>query len=287
VFKTPEVLRVYVGSFWDQGYENEHNSELFDAESVDLLSDLRNLPRHSATSKINKFVKRIRRCKVHLLIIKHLQEKVGWLGKKKQDKIIANLGQTFRVIAEKHNLNLTDFPAPSKFRRQIEKIDVTKFKKVRKQDIIRLNEILEQEIPKLMRELASSKTDDAAECGASSNPFAGPDEEKHAAVSSSEAWIVDSAMKASYDLKFHSLSMSAGKVSGAQVMNVMLQSGLQRATLKAIWKLSDIDRDGKMDDEEFALCLYLMEHVKKGLKLPPTLPMQMVPPGKRKLMEFF
>lgn len=38
VFKTPEVLRVYVGSFWDEDYQNEHNADLFDSEATDLIS---------------------------------------------------------------------------------------------------------------------------------------------------------------------------------------------------------------------------------------------------------
>merc|ERR1719150_2968255 len=100
IFKTPEVLRVFVGSFWDKPYADSHNAELFDAEANDLLSDLRGLPRHSATRKINEFVKRTRRLKVHLLVIQHLRKQFGFFGKnKKQNKMLANLGQIFRQIA--------------------------------------------------------------------------------------------------------------------------------------------------------------------------------------------
>merc|ERR1719383_1251534 len=158
VFKTPEVLRVYVGSYWDKEYANEHNAELFDAESADLLSDLKSLPRHSATRKINEFVKRTRRLKVHLLIIQHLRAQFGWFGKNKtQTKMLANLGQTFREIAQKNNLNLSDFPNPNKFRAQIEKVMITKLPKIRKNDIPHLNDILEREIPKLMQDLPNNE----------------------------------------------------------------------------------------------------------------------------------
>jgi len=288
VFKTPEVLRVYVGSYWDKEYANDHNAELFDAESADLLSDLKSLPRHSATRKINEFVKRTRRLKVHLLIIQHLRAQFGWFGKSKtQTKMLANLGQAFREIAQKNNLNLSDFPNPHKFRTQIEKVMITKLPKIRKNDIPHLNDILEREIPKLMQDFSNNEEkSDYGSSGPASNPFAAVAMEEDAAVSGSQAWIVTSAMKASYDLKFHELSLQGGKASGGQIMNVMLKSGLQRETLKAVWTLADIDSDGKMDHEEFALCLFLIDHVKKGLKLPPTLPMRMVPPGKRKLLEF-
>jgi hypothetical protein len=29
VFKTPEVVRVYIGSFWDRPYINDENAKLF------------------------------------------------------------------------------------------------------------------------------------------------------------------------------------------------------------------------------------------------------------------
>lgn len=37
VFKTPEVVKVYVGSFWDKPYTNTEFAKLFDAERDDLL----------------------------------------------------------------------------------------------------------------------------------------------------------------------------------------------------------------------------------------------------------
>jgi hypothetical protein len=40
VFKTPEVVRVYIGSFWNQPYQNQEFQSLFEAEQDDLLKDL-------------------------------------------------------------------------------------------------------------------------------------------------------------------------------------------------------------------------------------------------------
>eukprot|EP00479_Gromia_sphaerica_P005766 TRINITY_DN16857_c0_g1_i1.p1 TRINITY_DN16857_c0_g1~~TRINITY_DN16857_c0_g1_i1.p1 ORF type:complete len:102 (+),score=22.85 TRINITY_DN16857_c0_g1_i1:55-360(+) len=79
VFQTPEVLRVYIGSFWDKPYKFEDNKELFQAEQNDLLADLRSLPRNSAVRKINELVKRARMAKVHALIVTHLRSQFGWL----------------------------------------------------------------------------------------------------------------------------------------------------------------------------------------------------------------
>ena len=46
VLKTPEVLRVFVGSFWDQPLLFADNAELFRMESSDLMKDLKELPRN-------------------------------------------------------------------------------------------------------------------------------------------------------------------------------------------------------------------------------------------------
>jgi len=44
--KTPEVLRVYVGSFWDHPLMYRENKELFEMEEKDLMKDLKDLPRY-------------------------------------------------------------------------------------------------------------------------------------------------------------------------------------------------------------------------------------------------
>lgn len=46
VVKTPEVLRVYVGSFWNEPLRYDDNKELFDLEQRDLMNDLKGLPRN-------------------------------------------------------------------------------------------------------------------------------------------------------------------------------------------------------------------------------------------------
>jgi hypothetical protein len=44
----PEVVRVYIGSFWDGECQNPESEALFAAEQEDLLRDLRMLPRNNA-----------------------------------------------------------------------------------------------------------------------------------------------------------------------------------------------------------------------------------------------
>jgi len=69
VLGTPEVARVYIGSFWDQPLRYDINRRLFEAEEQDLFHDLQSLPRNAALRKLNDLIKRARLAKVHAYII--------------------------------------------------------------------------------------------------------------------------------------------------------------------------------------------------------------------------
>jgi proline racemase len=87
VVKTPEVMRVYVGSFWNEPLRFADNQELFEMEQRDLMNDLKCLPRNSAVRKINELCKRVRTAKVHAYIIAHLKEQMPMMmGHSKKQK---------------------------------------------------------------------------------------------------------------------------------------------------------------------------------------------------------
>ena len=60
VLKTPEVTRVYIGSYWNEPLRYDTNRTLFEAEEQDLFSDLQALPRNAAIHKLNDLIKRAR-----------------------------------------------------------------------------------------------------------------------------------------------------------------------------------------------------------------------------------
>eukprot|EP00442_Polarella_glacialis_P005824 CAMPEP_0115068208 /NCGR_PEP_ID=MMETSP0227-20121206/11837_1 /TAXON_ID=89957 /ORGANISM="Polarella glacialis, Strain CCMP 1383" /LENGTH=114 /DNA_ID=CAMNT_0002454399 /DNA_START=141 /DNA_END=482 /DNA_ORIENTATION=+ len=53
VIDTPEVSRVYVGSFWDEPLKNENLRELFEKEENDLYTRIAQLPRTASVRKVN------------------------------------------------------------------------------------------------------------------------------------------------------------------------------------------------------------------------------------------
>lgn len=45
MIKTPEVVKVYIGSFWDEPLKNEETEALIKREMADFLRDLNDLNR--------------------------------------------------------------------------------------------------------------------------------------------------------------------------------------------------------------------------------------------------
>ena len=72
-----------------------------------------------------------------------------------------------------------------------------------------------------------------------------------------------------------------GFVSGAGAKSLLTASGLPTNKLRKIWELSDIDKDGHLDLEEFVIAMYLSEISKLGEELPSKLDPSMIPKGKK------
>lgn len=93
-------------------------------------------------------------------------------------------------------------------------------------------------------------------------------------------WVVEKDRE-QYVQIFNSLNPVDGKVNGANAKQEMVKSKLPSTVLGKIWKLADVDRDGFLDAEEFALAMHLMNVKISGHDIPPTLPSHLIPPSKR------
>ncbi|MGH0176127.1 UNVERIFIED_CONTAM: hypothetical protein FKN15_072042 [Acipenser sinensis] len=102
IVNTPEVVRVYIGSFWSQPLLKPDNRKLFEAEEQDLFKDIQGLPRNAALRKLNDLIKRARLAK------KEMPNMFGKENKKKE--LISNLGEIYLKIEKEHQVSPGDFP---------------------------------------------------------------------------------------------------------------------------------------------------------------------------------
>ena len=93
-------------------------------------------------------------------------------------------------------------------------------------------------------------------------------------------WVVEKD-KRDYDKLFKTLNPIDGKITGAAAKSEMMKSKLPNSTLGKVWKLSDLDRDGMLDTDEFSLAMHLISIKLEGFELPLELPAHLVPPSKR------
>lgn len=95
-----------------------------------------------------------------------------------------------------------------------------------------------------------------------------------------EGWVVGQN-RYKYDEIFQTLNPINGKISGAAAKAELVKSKLPNSILGKVWKLSDVDRDGYLDADEFALAMHLVDLKLEGHELPAELPDHLIPPGKK------
>mmetsp|Transcript_2007 Transcript_2007/g.2808 ORF Transcript_2007/g.2808 Transcript_2007/m.2808 type:complete len:734 (+) Transcript_2007:100-2301(+) len=153
VMMTPEVSRVYVGSFWGDPLVNEEQATLFGREKFELFADIMRLPQNAVMRRINELVKRARSVKVHAYIIHYLRKQLvyKWNKKEKQKKLIGKLQQEFTMCARRYELPLGDFPSLPEFRQALTEIkDLSEFQKLDKKMVKEMDKVFSVEIPELL-----------------------------------------------------------------------------------------------------------------------------------------
>jgi len=318
VLQTPEVLRVYVGSFWKEPLRTEQNKKLFEKEESDLMADLKSLPRNSAVRKINELVKRIRLVKVHAWIIGELKSQMpAMMGKeKKQKELIDSLEKVFQKVHKTSGLPPGDFPDINELKEKLREDNFANFPKLKLKMLEELDTLMQVEFPKLMEFIprnTGSFTDkeqalfsapiankrenlpvatvvdhspvEASSCApapaptpSANNPFA---KTNPFAKKKTLTWKIASE-KERFDQTFYSLNPENGLVSGESAVECFTLSELPfEPDLAKIWELADINADGQLDADEFAVAMYLIEERVDGKEIPDSLPPDLVPPKYR------
>ncbi|KAH9652041.1 EH domain-containing protein 1 [Citrus sinensis] len=157
VLNTPEVVRVYIGSFNDKPANESAfgplGKELFEKEQDDLLSDLKDIPKKACDRRINEFVKRARAAKIHAYIISHLRKEMpAMMGKAKtQQKLIDNLAEEFGKVQKEFHLPPGDFPNVEHFKEILSGYSFDKFEKLKPKMIQVVDDMLGYDIPDLLK----------------------------------------------------------------------------------------------------------------------------------------
>nr|CAG4638275.1 EOG090X01QX [Cyclestheria hislopi] len=99
---------------------------------------------------------------------------------------------------------------------------------------------------------------------------------------SSTSWIVGESDRVKFDALFIQADLDKdGYVSGMEIKDVFLQSGLPQPVLAHIWNLCDIGQTGKLNAEQFALAMWMVQQKVNGRELPNALSPDMIPPSLR------
>ncbi|XP_036271728.1 epidermal growth factor receptor substrate 15-like 1 isoform X7 [Pipistrellus kuhlii] len=96
-------------------------------------------------------------------------------------------------------------------------------------------------------------------------------------------WVVPVADKMRFDEIFLKTDLDLdGYVSGLEVKEIFMHSGLNQNLLAHIWALADTRQTGKLSKDQFALAMYFIQQkVSKGIDPPQVLSPDMVPPSER------
>ncbi|XP_053286565.1 epidermal growth factor receptor substrate 15-like 1 isoform X6 [Pleuronectes platessa] len=103
-----------------------------------------------------------------------------------------------------------------------------------------------------------------------------------ASASSELHWAVRPEEKSKFDGIFESLAPVNGLLSGEKVKPVLINSKLPLDVLGKVWDLSDIDKDGHLDKDEFAVAMHLVYRALEKEPVPALLPSSLIPLCKRK-----
>ncbi|KAK5081096.1 hypothetical protein LTR70_008603 [Exophiala xenobiotica] len=108
------------------------------------------------------------------------------------------------------------------------------------------------------------------------------------AQSTGEPWMINAADKARFDSVFATVDTAGqGFISGEQAVQFFGNARLPEEVLAQVWDLADINSDGLLNRDEFAVAMYLIRQQRGSHdgRVPQSLPAALVPPSMRKQVQ--
>ncbi|KAF6779106.1 hypothetical protein AHF37_01434 [Paragonimus kellicotti] len=288
VLGTPEVVRVHVGSFWDEPLRCPTNKRLFELEAHDLLKDLQALPSNCAIRKLNDFIRRVRLAK------EQSESYKSGRGLVKGGVFDVNTGDSPFTVDANLDINRgrydTDWVVNG-FRAEWDQVHAYIIghlkkempswmgKNKKKQELI---QNLDQIYATISRQY-QIPLGDFPEIGRMRLMLNDQDFNcfpplKPKLLEQIDTVLSDKIPRLMQMIPqlFQSLNPVNGRLSGEVIRPHLVASQLPQSVLRHIWQLSDVDRDGHLDADEFALANYLVKLKLDGNELPSTLPAHLI-----------
>ncbi|RLU17240.1 hypothetical protein DMN91_011309 [Ooceraea biroi] len=230
--------------------------------------------------------------RVHAYIISSLKKEMpSVFGKDNRKKeLIKNLGQTYDQIQREQQISPGDFPDLKKMQECLAHHDFNKFNPLKPKLLEVVDKMLAEDIAKLMAMIPHDEITTVSEPLIKGGAFEGVEDQVSPfgykrgegidAGAGEPEWIVNKE-RYKYDSIFDSLGPQDGKITGAAAKSEMVKSKLPNSVLGKIWNLSDVNKDGLLDSDEFALAMHLINVKLEGYDLPTVLPDHLIPPSKR------
>ncbi|XP_023162573.2 epidermal growth factor receptor substrate 15-like 1 isoform X2 [Drosophila hydei] len=104
-------------------------------------------------------------------------------------------------------------------------------------------------------------------------------------VTANADWVVSAVELLRFEEIFRQSDLDKdGLVSGLEVKDIFIKSGIPQRSLADIWALCDTNQSGKLTVEQFALAMWLVERKQRGVDPPQVLTANMVPPSMRSIV---
>jgi EH domain-containing protein 3/EH domain-containing protein 1 len=278
VIQTPEVIRVYIGSFREncdggEGVARQQDNtttthKLLQSEEQDLLDTLKELPKNAVIRRLNDVIKRARQVKVHAYILSHLRDQMPMMFGKaaKQEKLVKNLHVEFTAVQRQHGLPVGDFPEFERYQERLRSFDFDQIPRLSNRAMQALQTALTRDLPGLMEQFPQQPL---LGINKVANPFTGELAGYTGSCDLSYTAIDHEAHRRLYLLL---ADPRTGLVDGVQARLLLSESRLPEQELGRIWALADHDRDGRLDFDDFSIAVHLVKVRLLGHALPQVLP---------------
>jgi len=146
VFHTPELKRIYVGSFRDEPYDPESAilHSIFENDKKLLDEDMKHLSAESSKQKVNAFIARVKLQKAWATLLDYLRQQMPamWGGEKKKQDLIAQLPSIYEKIDGVNGISKGDLPDVSMTQEKLMHLDFMTINTLKQAWIQRADDVL-------------------------------------------------------------------------------------------------------------------------------------------------